>query len=411
MASHDPHRPSHQSHRDDYSPSTSGAATPTTAAGGPTSYLHSSVSGLVSGFGGLVRRFSDMNTAQQAHQKEGAPHYGSTLGWPHYMNNGFGGTYTPPIYRSASPMRPPPLEPLQLKGFRNDTKEAARLLTSVIAEEIRIMVPERQRIDDEWNLVYSLDQDGASLSTLYKACSAHVGERASFVLAVRDSDGGLFGAYLSEAPHPRPHYFGNGECFLWRASIITSLAASLPPPPSQDTTHLGAARMTTISSPPKATFPKLQRPAPPPPPEPEEDLLIDFSDIPDPSPAPSFSDIPEPPEFFNPPSVPTLAPSPQLAPTPYEPPRAASPAVSIGPSIRFKAFPYSGENDFYLYCEPHWLSVGGGDGHYGLWLNDSLEKGVSSRCLTFGNEPLSDEGEKFGVLGVEMWMIGRGGLR
>lgn len=85
--------------------------------------------------------------------------------------------------------------------------------------------------------------------------------------------------------------------------------------------------------------------------------------------------------------------------------------MSIGPSIRFKAFPYSGENDFYIYCEPHWLSVGGGDGHYGLWLNDSLEKGVSSRCLTFGNEPLSDEGEKFGVLGVEMWLIGRGGRR
>lgn len=64
-----------------------------------------------------------------------------------------------------------------------------------------------------------------------------------------------------------------------------------------------------------------------------------------------------------------------------------------------------------MYCEAHCLSVGGGDGHYGLWLNDSLEKGVSSRCLTFGNEPLSDEGEKFGVLGVEMWMIGRGGRR
>lgn len=235
----------------------------------------------------------------------------------------------------------------------------------------------------------------------------------------------LFGAYLSEAPHPRAHYFGNGECFLWRASIITSLAASLPPPPSEDTTHLGAARVTTIASPPRATFPTLQRQLPPPAPEhePEEDLLIDFSDIPDPAPAPSFSDIPdpppatgfsdidEPPEFF--PSTaapPVLAPLPQLAPSLSIPARAASPAISIGPSIRFKAFPYSGENDFYLYCEPHWLSVGGGDGHYGLWLNDSLEKGVSSRCLTFGNEPLSDEGEKFGVVGVEMWMIGNNSL-
>lgn len=46
------------------------------------------------------------------------------------------------------------------------------------------------------------------------------------------------------------------------------------------------------------------------------------------------------------------------------------------------------------------------DGHYGLWLDDSFEKGVSSPCLTFGNEPLSDEGTKFDVLAVEVWSIG-----
>jgi len=46
------------------------------------------------------------------------------------------------------------------------------------------------------------------------------------------------------------------------------------------------------------------------------------------------------------------------------------------------------------------------DGRYGLWLDDSFEKGVSSSCPTFGNEPLSDEGTKFDVLGVEVWYIG-----
>lgn len=442
MAYHDHDRRTRQSHLNEYSPSTSGAATPISSGAASSSYLHSSVSGLVSGFGGLVRRFSDMTSAQQAQQKEGAAPYANHLGWPNYVdNNGINGVYTPPIHRSASPMGPPPLEPLQLKGFRDDTRESSRLLTSAVAEEIRIMIPERQRIDDEWNLVYSLDQDGASLGTLYEACSDYVGERASFVLVVRDTDGGvskllsalkpwqgpptplkesktnaipnlqLFGAYLSEAPHPRAHYFGNGECFLWRASIVTSLAASLPPPPSEDTTHL--ARVTTISSPTQPTFPRQQRPPPPPAPKPEEDLLIDFSDIPDPPPADDFSDIPEPPEapgFSLPNSHHSLAPS-HFDPTPPAPARIASPAISLGPSIRFKAFPYSGENDFYIYCEPHCLSVGGGDGHYGLWLNDSLEKGVSSRCLTFGNEPLSDEGEKFGVLGVEMWKIGRSGRR
>jgi hypothetical protein len=88
-----------------------------------------------------------------------------------------------------------------------------------------------------------------------------------------------------------------------------------------------------------------------------------------------------------------------------QPPRSpASPQ-----SIRFKAFPYSGVNEYYMLCEPHYLSVGAGDGRYGLWLDDSLERGHSSPCLTFGNEQLSDEGEKFGVLGVEVWVIGATG--
>lgn len=46
------------------------------------------------------------------------------------------------------------------------------------------------------------------------------------------------------------------------------------------------------------------------------------------------------------------------------------------------------------------------DGHFGLWLDDSFEKGVTSQCLTFGNETLSDQGSKFDVLGVEMWYVG-----
>ncbi|KAF3763759.1 TLD-domain-containing protein [Cryphonectria parasitica EP155] len=340
MAYHDHDRPTRHGHRsDEYSPSpsASGNATPTTAPAA-SSYLH----GLAAGFGGLVRRFSDMTAGEQP------PSLTHGASWPRLQGNGVSGVYTPPMHRSASPLRPPPLEPLELKGFRDDTTHSARLLTPVVAEEIRIMIPERQRIEDEWNLVYSLDQDGASLGTLYKKCSAYEGQRASFVLVVKDNDGGLFGAYLSDPPRPQAHYFGNGECFLWRASLL----ASLPPPPSEDTTNIAAARVTTIASPTRSSFPPAHVSAPP---------------------------------------------------------RTASPALSIGPSIRFKAFPYSGENEFYIYCEQHWLSVGGGDGHYGLWLNDSLEKGVSSRCLTFGNEPLSDEGEKFDVLGVEMWLIGRGG--
>ncbi|KAG5927091.1 oxidation resistance, partial [Claviceps africana] len=140
----------------------------------------------------------------------------------------------------------------------------------------------------------------------------------------------IFGAYLSEHPRPAPSYFGNGECFLWRASTL----APLPLPPSADTTYL--TRSTTLA--------------------PQSPLESGSS-------------------------------------TPAE-------------SIRFKAFPYSGLNDCYINCETGFLSVGSGGGHYGLWLDDSLDVGHSSRCDTFGNEPLSDAGEKFHVLGVEIWILG-----
>ncbi|OJD10186.1 hypothetical protein ACJ73_09904 [Blastomyces percursus] len=100
--------------------------------------------------------------------------------------------------------------------------------------------------------------------------------------------------------------------------------------------------------------------------------------------------------------------SKQVAPANYLPTGASrSGSGATTPEwIRFKAFPYSGVNDYMIFCETGFLSVGGGDGHYGLWLDDSFEKGVSNTCPTFGNEPLSDEGTKFDVLGVEIWYIG-----
>ncbi|ANB14023.1 Oxr1p [Sugiyamaella lignohabitans] len=73
--------------------------------------------------------------------------------------------------------------------------------------------------------------------------------------------------------------------------------------------------------------------------------------------------------------------------------------------IRFQAFPYTGVNDFVIFCAPNFLSMGGGDGHYGLWLDDNLEHGVSSRTTTFGNEVLSSE-PNFYVVALEVWCIG-----
>ena len=54
-----------------------------------------------------------------------------------------------------------------------------------------MLVPARLQLCEEWNLIYSLDQDGVSLGTLYKKCEDLRGLRNGFVLVVRDGDGGV----------------------------------------------------------------------------------------------------------------------------------------------------------------------------------------------------------------------------
>lgn len=256
------------------------------------------------------------------------------------------GVYTPPR-RHASPFQPPPLTPLTLNGYKPSTPQSAKLLPRALAEEIRLLVPPRLQLVDEWNLTYSLEQNGVSLATLYDKSDDYRGKRGGFVLVIRDGNGGVFGAYLSDAPHPASHFYGTGECFLWRAHTLPSIPtlSSLPLPPSADTTN--AQRMTTLAH---------------------------------------------------------TKNSNSLSPPISE--QGSRSGTTTPEGIRFKAFPYSGVNDYMIFCEQGYLSVGGGDGHYGLWLDDNLDKGVSNSCPTFGNEPLSDEGIKFEVLGVELWYIG-----
>ena len=118
------------------------------------------------------------------------------------------------------------------------------------------------------------------------------------MLVIKDSEGGIFGAYVNEPFRPCGRYYGTGECFLWKS------------------------------------------------------------------------------------------------------------AYSNSDAFRFKAFPYSGINDYMVFSDPTFISLGGGDGKYGLWFDDNLVKGVSSTCPTFGNEPLSDEGDKFEIIGLELWRVG-----
>ncbi|KAF7590731.1 oxidation resistance protein 1 [Aspergillus hancockii] len=327
------------------------------------SYFSYPVTHVVSG---LYRRLTDPQTSKSKNTMK--RNQDSSMTSPNASASS-SQVFTP--VRTASPFQPPPLTPLTLTGDPSNLQQ--QLLTPALAEEIRLLVPARLQLVDTWRLAYSLDRDGASLATLYDNCRemSHRSPRAGYVLFVRDSSpsGAVFGAYMTDPPHPNSHYYGTGECFLWRASVLQQPAnlnllrdgngppsedllelAGLPPPPSADTTYVG--RSTTLRG--------------------EKKQLGEAK------------------------LIPMVANG-----------LANASGTSTPERIRFKAFPYSGVNDYMMFCETGFLSLGGGsDGHYGLWIDSSLEKGVSAGCQTFGNEPLSDEGVKFDIIGLEVWYIG-----
>ena len=174
------------------------------------------------------------------------------------------------------------------------------------------------------------------------------------MLVVKDGSGGVFGAYLNEAVRPgKGGYSGNGECFLWRCTVLPSLgglgmalgratagegrgtragagagaggvmsslgaaemeAMGLPPPPSEDTTN--ARRMTTVGTMGLGGTSKKTR----------------------------RSEVVEE----------------EMGNGTVTPMGSGRSGTSTPDRIRFKAFPYSGINDYMIFCEHGMLSIGGG---------------------------------------------------
>ncbi|KAK9898890.1 TLD-domain-containing protein, partial [Cystobasidium minutum MCA 4210] len=86
----------------------------------------------------------------------------------------------------------------------------------------------------------------------------------------------------------------------------------------------------------------------------------------------------------------------------------------VGPIVR--AFRWTARNDYIILSDSGFLSVGGGDGKFGLWLDSSFDKGFTTSCPAFANEPLcspsliktgvdgNPEG-KFEIMAVECWAV------
>uniref|UniRef100_A0A3B5B7V4 TLDc domain-containing protein n=1 Tax=Stegastes partitus TaxID=144197 RepID=A0A3B5B7V4_9TELE len=69
---------------------------------------------------------------------------------------------------------------------------------------------------------------------------------------------------------------------------------------------------------------------------------------------------------------------------------------------RFKCFRWTGENSFFIKGDLDCFAIGGGSGHFGLWVDENLYLGRSSPCYTFNNCCLS-ETDDFRVMELEVW--------
>jgi hypothetical protein len=209
----------------------------------------------------------------------------------------------------------PPLTPITLSGFSETTTE--RVLTDKLAEEIRLMMPTRLQLHDNWELVYSLDQHGVSLATLYARCKAFNASQAGFVIVVKDRKDHVFGAYVSDYPHVHPHYYGTGECFLWKNTVIPHYL--LVHPPSHSTSPLHSTAHPTIHKHDRPSSSGRQSQS-----SMEASLLSIHS------------------------TADTTRPSSRESDD------------LLSPQHQFKGFPYTGLNDYMILCTPQFLSVGGG---------------------------------------------------
>lgn len=78
--------------------------------------------------------------------------------------------------------------------------------------QLRAYLPALKRLTRSWTLLYSLDQHGISLNTLYTRCEAQTG---SALLIMKDSNDALFGAWMGEGIRPsKGAYYGSGESYV-----------------------------------------------------------------------------------------------------------------------------------------------------------------------------------------------------
>ncbi|KAI0655795.1 TLD-domain-containing protein [Cubamyces menziesii] len=218
------------------------------------------------------------------------------------------------------------------KGFQYDKAHAERkgvrlvgrkemttpILTVEIADMLRPFFLALARLPRPWTLLYSLDQHGISLNTLYARCQD---SKDSALFIVLGANNAVFGAWMGEGMHSsKDAYYDTGESSVFFLAVLYWMT------------------------------------------EPDIDTLNRF-------------------------------------------------LWQLVGKDRVRVFKWADKNDYVALCESDYISFGRGDGHYGLWLNETLSDGLWARCPAFDNEPLysagvrQDETVILNCVELEVWAL------
>lgn len=103
--------------------------------------------------------------------------------------------------------------------FLNRLTTTDGIMDKHLAIQINATLPALYKESHDWHLIYSMDQDGISLNTLFSK-SGETGQ-GSCVLVIKDQNKRVYGAYLSEHLCIKKGFYGNGTSFLWSTNATS----------------------------------------------------------------------------------------------------------------------------------------------------------------------------------------------
>ncbi|OII71313.1 uncharacterized protein cubi_01788 [Cryptosporidium ubiquitum] len=228
---------------------------------------------------------------------------------------------------------------------------AKKILNESMVDEITSYLPIVLALR-RWQLSFCSKLHGVSFSSFYR----RVSNRGPSILVVRDTNGVVFGAFISESIRNSTNYYGTGEMFVFTYKQLSLIDTKIPTEKckfnysetKQSNYELGMLKKDHFTEFAVSGYKPIQ----------EGNFKKNKED--------GTRELP-----------------------------ASVPRISV--------FPWSGKNCFYIYTDNSRIAIGGG-GSYSLTIDGEFFRGWSSPCSTYDSPSLSSN-EDFLVNAFQVWTL------